>query len=90
VAQGFERSIPMVQAAAGSMAAASITPVAAAASASASPMGSRGFSGGGGGAVQTLTIEKGAITIVQQPGESGDAVAQKVMRLIEARYRLRG
>jgi hypothetical protein len=89
VAQGFERSIPMVTAAAGSMAAASIAPVAAA---TAGPVGPRGLvagSGGGGGA-QNLTIEKGAITIVQQPRKSGDALAQRVMKLIEAKYRLRG
>jgi hypothetical protein len=89
VAQGFERSIPMVTAAAGSMAAASIAPVAAA---TAGPVGPRGLvaGGGGGGGAQNLTIEKGAITIVQQPGESGDALAQRVMKLIEAKYRLRG
>jgi hypothetical protein len=71
------------------MAAASIAPVAAA---TAGPVGPRGLvaGGGGGGGAQNLTIEKGAITIVQQPGESGDALAQRVMKLIEAKYRLRG
>ena len=32
-------------------------------------------------------IEKGAITLVQQPGESGDALALKVMKLIEQKYK---
>jgi hypothetical protein len=84
MAQGFEVSEPMVAAAAGSMAAATISPVE---SAAITPIGARPGGGGGSTSSTVLNIERGAISIVQQPGENADVLAQKVMKLIEQKYR---
>jgi hypothetical protein len=80
----------MAHLAAGSMAVAAIGGFAPVASAASTPVAPRSSGGGGSSASPSMAIEKGAITIVQQPGESGDALAQRVMKLIEAKYRLRG
>jgi hypothetical protein len=74
----------MVAAAAGSMATAAIAPVQ---SAAITPIGARPGGGGGSTTSTTLNIERGAISIVQQPGENADVLAQKVMKLIEQKYR---
>jgi phage-related protein len=88
LAQGFGAAEPTVAAAAGQMAASSVAPAARGAGLTSAP--ARLGGGGGGSVSNTTTVEKGAITVVQQPGESADAVANRVFKLLEQKYGLRG
>jgi len=86
LAGGLGAAQAPVAAAATQLANATIAPVVAApvTTAAVSP---RAIGGGGSSTSSSLTIEKGAITIIQQKGESDDALVQKIMAAIEKKYR---
>ena len=87
LAQGLDTSQATVAAAASSLA--DTAPVAYSASPSSPSVAPRGGAGVTSSSSTSLTIEKGAITIVQSPGENSDAVAQKVLAALERKYKLR-
>ena len=88
LARGFDRSVPVIADAAGRMAGAAVAP----AQAALRPVAAVGSAGGGGsgtGTSQTITIQSGAITIQQQPGEDDEVLANRLLKLLESKYGLR-
>ena len=83
LAQGFATATPMVAAAAGAMAGASIAPVRQTVAVAPRPVG-----GGGGGTSTTstpVTFASGSIVIQQLPGENADQLADRVIAKVEGR-----
>ena len=83
LAQGFSTATPMVAAAAGAMAGASIAPVRQTVAVAPRPVG-----GGGGGTSTTstpVTFASGSIVINQLPGENADQLADRVIAKVEGR-----
>jgi hypothetical protein len=90
MARGFDRSAPMVAAAASRMAGAAVVPAQAALRPVAAPVGGGGAAAPAPAAASQISVIFQSGAIVQQPGESGEALANRVVTLLEERIRLRG
>lgn len=80
----------MVAAAASRMAGAAVVPAQAALRPVAAPVGGGGAAAPAPAAASQISVIFQSGAIVQQPGESGEALANRVVTLLEERIRLRG